>query len=303
MSSVKWVGFFVTALVGLYTIGDLWVMLGDLKMPKLTYLKHFVARVLFLIVLPIAIYIFSFWLHFQILTNSGPGDAQMSSLFQAGLKGNTFHENPLEIAYGSKVTFKNMGYGGGLLHSHVQRYPAGSEQQQVTCYHHKDANNEWIFKKARNADPEAQTDTLDASEKNTTDIQYIKHGDIVRLFHASTGRNLHSHNVRAPVTVSENEVSCYGNETVGDINDNWRVEIVSDMLTSSVTRVRSLTTRMRLVHDNSGCYLRSHNVILPQWGFKQAEVLCDKQRRKDDHNLWNVEQHWNEACTYTFSSD
>jgi len=32
--SVKWVGFFVTALVGLYTIEDLWHKFGDLKMPK-----------------------------------------------------------------------------------------------------------------------------------------------------------------------------------------------------------------------------------------------------------------------------
>lgn len=37
----------------------------------------------------------SFSIHFSILTNSGPGDAQMSSLFQAGLNGNDFSENPL----------------------------------------------------------------------------------------------------------------------------------------------------------------------------------------------------------------
>ena len=30
--SVKWVGLFVTALVGLYTIEDLWDKFGDLKM-------------------------------------------------------------------------------------------------------------------------------------------------------------------------------------------------------------------------------------------------------------------------------
>ena len=30
--SVKWVGLFVTALVGLYTIEDLWEKFGDLKM-------------------------------------------------------------------------------------------------------------------------------------------------------------------------------------------------------------------------------------------------------------------------------
>jgi dolichyl-phosphate-mannose-protein mannosyltransferase len=31
--SVKWVGLFVTALIGLYTIEDLWNKFGDLKMP------------------------------------------------------------------------------------------------------------------------------------------------------------------------------------------------------------------------------------------------------------------------------
>lgn len=30
--SVKWVGLFVTTLVGLYTIEDLWNKFGDLKM-------------------------------------------------------------------------------------------------------------------------------------------------------------------------------------------------------------------------------------------------------------------------------
>lgn len=34
VSSVKWVGFFVTALVGLLTIEELWNMLGDEKMEK-----------------------------------------------------------------------------------------------------------------------------------------------------------------------------------------------------------------------------------------------------------------------------
>ena len=34
VDSVKWVGFFVTAMVGLYTIEDLWNKFGDVKMPK-----------------------------------------------------------------------------------------------------------------------------------------------------------------------------------------------------------------------------------------------------------------------------
>ena len=31
--SIKWVGLFAITLVGLFTLEDLWVMLGDLKMP------------------------------------------------------------------------------------------------------------------------------------------------------------------------------------------------------------------------------------------------------------------------------
>ena len=144
--SVKWVGLFCTALVGLYTAEDLWNKFGDLNMPKVELASHLGARVVGLIVVPMLVYMFSFWVHFLILENTGPGDAQMSSLFQANLKGTEVgKDSPLEIAYGSRATLKNMGYGGGLLHSHVQTYPEGSQQQQVTCYHHKDANNDWFF--------------------------------------------------------------------------------------------------------------------------------------------------------------
>ncbi|KAJ3333188.1 Protein O-mannosyltransferase 2, partial [Gonapodya sp. JEL0774] len=142
--SVKWVGLFAVAVVGLVTVEDLWRLLGDSKLSMKKYLYHWIARIACLIVLPISVYMFSFKMHFFILNRSGTGDAQMSSLFQAGLRGIDFDQNPLEVAYGSRITIKNNGPGGGLLHSHIQKYPKGSEQQQVTCYGHKDSNNDWI---------------------------------------------------------------------------------------------------------------------------------------------------------------
>ncbi|KAI9831053.1 MAG: Protein O-mannosyltransferase 2 [Phylliscum demangeonii] len=286
--SVKWVGLFCTALVGLYTIEDLWRKFGDLAMPKVELAEHVVARVIGLIAVPTVVYMLSFWMHFAILESTGPGDAQMSSLFQANLKGTQVgKDSPLEIAYGSKATIKNMGYGGGLLHSHVQTYPEGSTQQQVTCYHHKDANNDWFFYPNRSEpifDPEA-----------ADPLRFVGDRHVIRLIHAQTGRNLHSHTISAPVTKADYEVSCYGNTTIGDEKDHWQVEVVRDVASSDRSKLRTLTTAFRLKHPVLGCYLRAGNVNLPQWGFKQIEVTCVKENRaRDVYTWWNVESHVNE---------
>ena len=232
------------------------------------------------------IYMLSFYAHFLVLENTGPGDAQMSSLFQANLKGTEVgRDSPLEIAYGSRATLKNMGYGGGLLHSHVQTYPEGSTQQQVTCYHHKDANNDWFFYPNRGENLPEENDPL----------RFVSNGDVLRLIHAQTGRNLHSHSVSAPVTKGHNEVSCYGNTTVGDDKDHWTMEVVNDAASRDFSKIRTLTTAFRLRHTSLGCYLRAGNVNLPQWGFKQIEVTCVKENKpKDVYTHWNVEAHVNE---------
>lgn len=321
VASIKWVGLFVTCVVGLYTAEDLWNKLGDINMPYVrcalrcsdradqsqrVYVKHWIARILCLIVIPFCVYALCFKIHFMILNRSGTGDSQMSSLFQAHLEGNDFARNPLgtsrsmdaeltgpEPTYGSKLTFKNMGYGGGLLHSHVQVYPVGSQQQQVTCYHYKDNNNEWLIV------PTWEDEPLDPEGE----LRYLKDGDVMRIVHESTGRNLHSHSVAAPVTKLNHEVSAYGNATVGDSNDYWVIEVVDDFLRGSKTsfeRIHSLSTRLRLRHMNSNCYLRAANAILPQWGFKQVEVSCDKENRpKDEFTYWNIESHWNDRCTFS----
>ncbi|KAG6847367.1 hypothetical protein H0H93_008596, partial [Arthromyces matolae] len=309
---VKMVGLFVTALVGIYTIEDLWDKFGDLKMSVQDQVRHWTARVVCLIIVPVLVFMASFKIHFMVLNHSGPGDAQMSSLFQANLVGNDFSRNPLgssthfallsnhptnitqlttEVAYGSKISLKNMGWGGGLLHSHVQTYPVGSNQQQVTCYHYKDDNNHWVV-----------LPRWDEPEYNpNNELRYLKHGDVIRLQHPPTSRNLHSHTVLAPVSKLNYEVSCYGNSSVGDVGDYWQVEVVDDIKRKysasdkENNRIHSLTTRLRFRHQQLGCYLRAANAILPQWGFKQVEVSCDKENNpKDVHTYWNVENHWND---------
>lgn len=258
----------------------------------MTLASHLAARAGGLIVLPLIVYMLSFKAHFTILSNSGPGDAQMSSLFQANLKGTEVgRDSPLELALNSRVTLKNMGYGGGLLHSHIQTFPEGSQQQQVTCYHHKDANNDWFIYPSR--DKGLFNDSREA------DPIYVADKDIIRFIHASTGRNLHSHEVQAPVTKSEKEVSCYGNTTVGDTKDHWQIEVVRDVASRDRSKVRTLTTSFRLRHVDLNCYLRAANVNLPQWGFKQIEVTCTPAKKtnvRDVYSHWNVESHVNDMC-------
>lgn len=199
-----------------------------------------------------------------------------------------------EVAFGSRITLKNVGYGGGLLHSHVQTYPVGSNQQQITCYHYKDENNDWVVL------PRWDEPAYD----NQGPIRFLGDGDVIRLSHAPTTRNLHSHLIPAPVTKLNNEVSCYGNSTVGDNHDYWVVEVVDDLhlgRKENVKHIHALTTRVRFKHQMLGCYLRAANAILPQWGFKQVEVSCDKENNPgDSHTYWNVESHWNDRRGFTW---
>ncbi|KAF7289089.1 Glycosyltransferase family 39 protein [Mycena chlorophos] len=286
-TSVKMIGLFVTSLVGLYTVEDLWSKFGDLQMPVRTHVKHWTARIFCLIIIPMIVFMASFKAHFMVLNESGPGDSQMSSLFQANLQGSELGTYPLEVAFGSRITLKAMGFGGGLLHSHPHLFPEGSGQQQITCYHHKDANNEWTILTPWDQRPYSPTDP----------IRYVRHGDVIRLNHDLTTRNLHSHTIPAPLTKLNHEVSAYGNTTIGDVHDYWVVEILDDYVLGSrenVPRVRTLTTRLRLRHQVLGCYLYASGKSLPQWGWKQIEVSCiPEDDPKDVKTHWNVEGHWN----------
>lgn len=283
--SVKMVGLFVTSVVGIYTVADLWIKFGDTKMPIKTYLAHWAARIVSFIIIPFAIFALCFKIHFVILNHTGPGDSNMSSLFQANLIGTDMTGGPVDIAYGSRITIKSQGLNGGLLHSHVQTYPDGSGQQQVTTYHHKDVNNNWLIERPR----------PDGYYNEEEDIQKIGHGDTIRFLHPSTGRNLHTHQVSAPVTKHKLEVSGYGNLTIGDEKDNWIVEIVENPGIDDPKLLHPLSTSFRLKNQVMNCYLSAEGNHLPAWGFRQGEVNCDpKASTRDKKTWWNIENHWNE---------
>lgn len=285
--SVKMVGLFVITLIGIYTVIDLWKLLGDKSVSWKQYVSHWMARIIGLIIFPILVFLLCFKIHFILLSHSGTGDANMSSLFQANLVGSEVGIGPRNVAIDSSiVSIKNQALGGALLHSHIQTYPDGSNQQQVTTYAHNDANNDWIFQRARG---------LPTWSKNETEIEYVNGGSSYRLFHRLTGKNLHTHPIAAPVSKNEFEVSGYGSVKNGDPFDNWIIEIVDQRGSEDKTQLHPLTTSFRIKSEQLGCYLAQTGNHLPEWGYRQFEVACVKNPfKRDKRTWWNIETHIND---------
>ena len=289
--SVKFVGLFVILLVGLNTVEQLWVILGDLSKPIGYTIKHFLARTLCLIALPILIYISLFYIHLSVLYKTGNGDGHFSSLFQSALEGNFLHNAsmPRELAYGSVVTLKNARVGGGYLHSHYHLFPegVGARQQQVTSYAHKDDNNKFLVKKWNEDPPFPFT-----PEWNDGEVEFVKHGDLVRLEHIITRRNIHSHQEPAPISKKQYQVTGYGENGTGDANDVWKLEIVGG---KEGDKVETVTSKFKLTHYFLKCVLTSGGRQLPKWGYEQMEIACNPTQR-DPNAIWNVEDNHYAKC-------
>lgn len=315
--SVKWVGLFVTVLVGMYTVYDLAVRFFQASLPAshkiykiswTSYLLHWLIRIVTLILIPFLIYVAAFKVHFATLSKSGPGDGSISTLLQASLEGNTLKNGPRSVAFGSLVTLRSQGLSPNLLHSHSLTYPEGSGQQQVTTYGFKDANNEFLIEFGlETMVNEKKYATLDFDEDHPDNVldytTLLKDGDTIRLSHKQTGAFLHSHPIAAHVLKAQYEATCYGSIDVQDVNDDWVIEIQSQEVSPDASfkeedpnEVHPVSTNFRLRHKVLGCYLATTGYSYPAWGFQQGEVVCKKSfLAKDKSTWWNVEDHVNDA--------
>ena len=144
-------------------------------------------------------------------------------------------------------------------------------------------------------------DAADAPDWEHT-LTHVAHGTVIRLQHTTTEKRLHSHDHRPPVSEVDfqNEVSGYGFPGFeGDANDNFVVEIeYGDRRDrESAKRLIPLRTKFRLRHQLTGCYLFSHKVKLPEWGFEQQEVTCNKNAVRPN-SLWFIETNTHDLCTF-----
>jgi dolichyl-phosphate-mannose-protein mannosyltransferase len=270
--SIKWIGFLTMALVGLFTLHQLWTNLAS-KSPISGFVRMLVSRALLLVLLPASVYVALFYLHFRIVNQSSSDDGHMSSFFQAGLKGGAFEKIRKYVAYGTSVTVKSSKTGGGYLHSHNHRYPDSTENQ-VTTYHHKDENNAWAFQRV--------------TEEDDEEVTFMNENDTVVVMHMETKKYLAVPGEQSLIS-SDLRVECSGQQLTQ--LSLFRVEVAKDEIKKE-ERVKSLTTQFRLRSIHSECYLKSGSKNYPDWGFSQGEVSCT--REKGEETLWNIEDNQSE---------
>eukprot|EP01137_Pigoraptor_chileana_P024283 Opistho-2@91975 len=289
--SVKWVGLFVIALIGVHTLLDLWRLIGDQKLSILDLVAHFMARVACLIIVPIVGYVFFYYIHFSILTISGPGIAFMSSDFVSGLQG-VVKMDVASLTYGSQVTFKHSATGG-YLHSHSHLYPAGSMQQQMTAYGFKDHNNWWLLRRPQNG-------------QNSTDPS-IRTGAIVYIEHVATEKGVYMHGYPPPVSKPGDPPTLFEVSVNDDDGHEWEVRVIQhrgEKGPRDATKQRDLLlgSAVRLVRKGGAgvpaCAIAASSTRLPDWGFFQFEVTCSVDIETKD-TVWIVDEA-NAAKAETF---
>ncbi|XP_021564323.1 protein O-mannosyl-transferase 1 [Carlito syrichta] len=289
---IKYMGVFTYLLVLGVAAVHAWHLIGDRVLSNVCVFCHLLARAAALLVLPAILYVLFFYVHLALLYRSGPHDQVMSSAFQASLEGGLARitqGQPLQVAFGSQVTLRNV-FGKPLpcwLHSHQSTYPmiyengrGSSHQQQVTCYPFKDINNWWIVK-----DPGRHQQVVSNPPRP------VRHGDVVQLVHGMTSRLLNTHDVAAPLSPHAQEVSCYIDYNISmPAQSLWKLDIVNRESDTEIWK--TILSEVRFVHVNTSAILKLSGTHLPDWGFRQLEVVGEKlSRGYHGSGAWNVEEH------------
>ena len=129
-------------------------------------------------------------------------------------------ENMSEEDIKSTIESKTVTYGSSLriqnsitkyhLSSFGMNWSSGSGLQIITAVQSdKDINSLFTIKEGENYPIKINGDP-------------VLCGDIIRLEHISTGKNLHSHEFKSFVTNSQ-EACAFGENGAGDVNDNFRI--------------------------------------------------------------------------------
>ena len=283
--STKYVGAFTFFSIGCAVLIDLWDLLdvnrrqGPLGID--TFIKHFLARAVGLIIVPFFFYLFWFQVHFAILSRSGPGDDFMTPEFQATLSDNLMTLQSTPIDYYDSITLRHKETKT-YLHSHPDRYPlryddgrVSSQGQQVTGYPHEDVNNHW------------QILPIQPDEKQPSG-QRVKAGDLVKLRHIVTDTILLSHDVASPYFPTNQEFTTVPIEEAKYDRFNDTIFELRVEGARGKADFTTMSSHFKLIHYPSRVAMWTHTTPLPEWAFKQAEINGNKNVQQSS-NVWYVD--------------
>lgn len=288
--SCKMVGLFTFATVGGAVVLDLWDLF-DLRrgLTLRRFTRHFCARALCLIIVPVFVYLFWFYVHFLLLPRTGTGDSFMSRNFQRSLENNEFLSETLELHAYDQISLKHQGTGR-LLHSHDAKYPhkyddgrISSDGQQVTAYSELDTNNMWQIQ------PVVSVDNEDGSYNVTKRL--LRHKQTIRLLHVNTNSYLKTHDVAAPLMPTNMEVTTLpAGQLDEDEEGNTLFELNIQHGIANQTTLYSRRSSLTLVHIPTRVAIWTYeNSQLPDWAFQQYEVNGNKNA-VDPTNSWYVDE-------------
>jgi dolichyl-phosphate-mannose--protein O-mannosyl transferase len=114
----------------------------------------------------------------------------------------------------------------------------------------------------------------------------VKCGESVRLTHLLTGKNLHSHEYRSPLT-HQQEVSAFGQDGQGDGGDNWQVVCAGTYWNSDQPfHLRHLDTGRYLAASDQAKFTQQNCPNCPIVG--QLEIAGVKAQK--DSGKWVVQR-------------
>ncbi|KDR80748.1 hypothetical protein GALMADRAFT_222348 [Galerina marginata CBS 339.88] len=262
-------GILTVFAIGFAVLIDLWDLLDHKKEGNTMeyFWRHFTARAIGLILVPFVIYLSFFWIHFKILSQSGPGDSFMSPAFQETLAGNEMLLNSKEIHYYDTIVMRHKDTKT-FLHSHVERYPLtyadgriSSQGQQVTGYGHNDTNNHWKV---------IPTKALPETGRG----RIVRNEDVVQLLHVNTQTHLLSHDVASPLMPTNQEFTTWAKDDHTRHNDTLFQVVLVNGGPNEAWKTKS--GHFRLIHIPTKVSMWTHSEQLPEWAFKQQEINGNK---------------------------
>ncbi|KAF9206587.1 hypothetical protein BGZ59_011602, partial [Podila verticillata] len=323
-SSIKWVGLFTIATVGLCVLKYLQESRTHLYTSTRDFSKQFIALFVCLLVLPFVLYMGLYAIDFQILSHSGSGNAWVSPQFQMTLKKHGVQPVMADIAWESKVHIRHANTNGGWVHSMPGEYARdGTVDQAIQLVEWDDDLTCWYVFTPDNAIQEQYLKNREDRKANPAVAfnGYVFDGDMVRLRHCYSKVALAAHNMES---IGSNK--SFIREMRGIKWDQeapapesiWRVELVPDGLVPGladghqssdvsqegepIEKVGGRNTHpskqwhsikgFRLYNEHLNCYLHSHKVFRAPYSTYQ-EVGCIQGDRQKTNTYFVIDKNVN----------